>query len=166
MTSAEPVTNTPAAPAPVAADRLPLDGLRVLDLSWVLSGPISAWTRPQEPAAVVEALQGAGIAAGYFNDVQGLFVDANNRSRNGVVDIDHHVLGYLPIFGTPFHGQPNMVAIRGRAPDLGEHTKEVLVEAQFSPEEIAAYADDDAFESFDIDGEDASSNAVVGNAPS
>jgi crotonobetainyl-CoA:carnitine CoA-transferase CaiB-like acyl-CoA transferase len=127
---------------------------------------ISAWTQRHEPSAAVEALQAAGIAAGYFNDVQALLVDANNRSRGGVVDVDHHVLGYLPIYGSPFHGQPNMVVIRGRAPDLGEHTKEVLVEAYFTPEEIAAYAGADTFESFDINGEDASRNAVVGNASS
>jgi crotonobetainyl-CoA:carnitine CoA-transferase CaiB-like acyl-CoA transferase len=116
---------------------------------------INAWTQRQEPSAAVGTLQGAGLAAGYVNDVQGLFVDANNRSRDGVVDIDHHVLGYLPIFGTPFHAQPNMVIIKGRAPDLGEHTKEVLVEAHFTPEEVSAYADADAFESFDIYGEGA-----------
>ena len=72
--------------------------------------------------------------------------DAHARAREVVVHLEHHLMGFVPVYGSPLHGQPSMVRVDRRAPDLGEHTQEILAEAGFDEQGVSALARDGAFD--------------------
>ena len=58
--------------------------------------------------------------------------------HNGLIQEFHHPkAGKLRAVGTPLRFSKARAAIRARAPELGEHTEEILESAGYSPEEIA-----------------------------
>ena len=110
---------------------------------------ISAWTCVLPADEATAALQAAGIAAAPVYGVEELMFDAHARERGVVVELDHHLIGIVPVYGSPLHAQPPVTAVTKRAPDLGEHTLEVLNELGIDDDEIAKLARSGAFDGLD-----------------
>lgn len=81
----------------------------------------------------VEALIEAGVPCGPIHDYRQVFEDPHTRAREMEVHVDGVRMLGIPV---KLSGTPG--AIRRTAPEVGQHTAEVLREAGFSDEEIAA----------------------------
>jgi formyl-CoA transferase len=81
----------------------------------------------------VETLIEAGVPCGPIHDYRQVFEDPHTQAREMEVELDGVRMLGIPakLSGTPG-------AIRRTAPEVGEHTAEVLREAGFSDEEISA----------------------------
>ena len=79
-----------------------------------------------------------GIPCGPVNDYAQVFEDPQVRARGMVVEIEHPVLGPMKALGSPIKMSETPPDATRRAPLLGEHTREVLLEAGCSVGEIAA----------------------------
>ncbi|WP_082964639.1 CoA transferase [Mycobacterium sp. E796] len=110
---------------------------------------ISAWTQTRSADAATEQLQAAGIAAAPAYGVEELMIDPHARERDVVVELDHHLIGFVPVYGSPLHARPPITAVTTRAPDLGEHTLEVLGELGLDDDEIAELTQSGAFDGLD-----------------
>ena len=82
------------------------------------------------------ALTKAGIPCGPINNYAETFADPQILARDMVVEVDHPALGTLKMPGSPIKMSETPPAPRRRAPLLGEHTREVLLEVGCTDEEI------------------------------
>jgi formyl-CoA transferase len=83
-------------------------------------------------------LEANDIPCGPINDYAQVFADPQVLAREMVVETDHPALGHLRTLGSPIKMSATPPDVSRRAPQLGEHTDEVLAEAGFSVGEIAA----------------------------
>ena len=101
---------------------------------------IAAWTQGMAAPDAAEALQGAGITAGWVMNAVDHLADPHLRERGAFVEIDHPVTGpqkYLANSGFRISGMAPRD--RTRPPLLGEHTDDVLNEwLGMPPDEIAS----------------------------
>jgi crotonobetainyl-CoA:carnitine CoA-transferase CaiB-like acyl-CoA transferase len=86
----------------------------------------------------VDALIEAGVPCGPIHDYRQVFDDPHTQARGMEVELEHPVEGTVRALGIPVKLSETPGQIRRPAPLLGEHTEEVLREAGFSAEEIAA----------------------------
>lgn len=111
---------------------------------------LRAWSAKIDSASAFHDLQGVGVHAAPTMGAEELLIDEHVAARDDVVGIEHHLLGYLPIYGSPLKSHPPLVQIAGRAPDLGEHSLAVLREAGVSEETITDWTHGGAFDGLDI----------------
>jgi len=93
-------------------------------------------TRPR--SHWLELLDTCGVPCGPINDYAEVMADPHVRARELVVETDHPTLGRIPTLGTPIKLSETPLAPGRPAPRLGEHTDEVLGDAGFGADEIAA----------------------------
>ena len=86
----------------------------------------------------VNALLEAGVPAGPIHDYAEVFADPHTQAREMEVSLEHPVEGTIRALGVPVKLSETPGSIRRPAPLLGEHTEEVLREADFSAAEIEA----------------------------
>jgi crotonobetainyl-CoA:carnitine CoA-transferase CaiB-like acyl-CoA transferase len=86
----------------------------------------------------VDALIEAGVPCGPIYDYRQVFDDPHTQARGMEVELEHPVEGTVRALGIPVKLSETPGQVRRPAPLLGEHTEEVLREAGFSAEEIAA----------------------------
>lgn len=119
------------------------------DIAEEIDGLISAWTRTRPADEATQQLQAAGVPAAPAYGVEELMIDPHSRERDVVVELDHHLIGFVPVYGSPLHAQPAIAAVTTRAPDLGEHTLEILGELDLDHEEITELTGSGAFDGLD-----------------
>ena len=86
----------------------------------------------------LELLDTRGVPCGPINDYAEVMADPHVRARELVVETDHPTLGRIPTLGTPIKLSETPLTPDRPAPRLGEHTDEILGDAGFGAEEIAA----------------------------
>ncbi len=110
---------------------------------------IRAWAAARSAQSAFALLAEAGVPAAPVYAVEHLLEDAHALARMSIVKVDHHILGPLPIYGTPMRAEPPIATVRGRAPDLGEHSAEVLAELGLSHDELETLHAHGAFDGTD-----------------
>jgi len=76
------------------------------------------------------------IPCGPINNYEQVFADPHVTAREMVVEVEHPTLGAMRALGSALKMSGTPTNPRRRAPLLGEHTREVLAEYGFSPDEI------------------------------
>lgn len=80
----------------------------------------------------------ARVAAGPIYDMAQVYQDLQVEARNMLVDLEDPEMGLLHNIGKPVKLSVTPGHIRQRAPGLGEHSREILSEHEFSEGEVAA----------------------------
>ena len=94
--------------------------------------------RTKERRAWLASLEAAGIPCGPVNDIADVFADPQVRARGMVGHVEHPHAGMVPLVASPMKLSATPVDLRHAPPLLGQHTDEVLREAGYDDEEIAA----------------------------
>ncbi|MBP0616154.1 CaiB/BaiF CoA transferase family protein [Jiella mangrovi] len=89
-------------------------------------------------------LEEAGVPAGPVLDIGEMHEDPQALARGMIVETDHPVAGTVKAIGLPIKFSQTPGEIVRPAPLLGEHSREILREAGFSQEEIAAMVESGA----------------------
>ncbi len=80
----------------------------------------------------LEVLEAAGVPSGPIYDMEQVYSDPQVLAREMMVELEDEDLGTLKNIGIPLKLSHTPARIRRRAPDLGEHTREVLLAAGYS----------------------------------
>ena len=83
-------------------------------------------------------LEANDIPCGPINDYAQVLTDPQVVARNMVVEVEHPTLGSLKTLGSPIKLSATPPDVGRRAPLLGEHTDEILAEAGFGKDDVAA----------------------------
>jgi crotonobetainyl-CoA:carnitine CoA-transferase CaiB-like acyl-CoA transferase len=102
-----------------------------------LADRIEAITSRQPRERWLSLFDANDIPSGPINDYGQVFADAQVRAREMVLETDHPTLGHIRTLGSPIKMSATPPDVRRRAPQLGEHTAEILVESGCSEDEIA-----------------------------
>ncbi len=70
-----------------------------------------------------------------------VLADPQTRARGAFTTIEHPDAGEIEIVDTPVKFGRATVGARGPAPELGQHTEQVLLDAGYGWDEIAALRD-------------------------
>jgi crotonobetainyl-CoA:carnitine CoA-transferase CaiB-like acyl-CoA transferase len=99
----------------------------------------------QRPAGEwVARLNEAGVFAARVNDYSDLPDDPQVRANNYIVDVPREHDSPLRMVATPVQLSKTPVELRSAAPELGQHTEDVLLAAGYSWDEIEALRADGA----------------------
>jgi formyl-CoA transferase len=103
-----------------------------------LTDRIEAVTAAAPRSHWLALLDANDIPCGPINDYAQVFADPQVVAREMVVETEHPTLGRVRTLGSPIKMSATPPDVSRRAPQLGEHTDEVLREVGFSNDEIAA----------------------------
>ena len=112
------------------------DGLRTRHRD-DLAARIESISRTQPCRHWLALFDANAVPCGPINDYAQVFQDPQVIAREMVVEIEHPTLGPMRALGSAIKMSATPPDVRRRAPLLGEHTKDVLLETGFSEEEIA-----------------------------
>ena len=88
----------------------------------------------------IAVLEAAGVPSGPINDLQQVYSDPHVQAREMMVELDDEELGPLRNIGIPVKLSLTPGRIRRRAPELGEHTREVLLEAGYTCKDVERFS--------------------------
>jgi crotonobetainyl-CoA:carnitine CoA-transferase CaiB-like acyl-CoA transferase len=94
----------------------------------------------QTVAHWIETLNGAGVPCGRVMNLSEVFADPQVQAQEMVLEIEHPGHGPVRMTGFPVKLSDTPCAVRLPAPELGQHTEEVLRGLGWSQERIAALA--------------------------
>jgi crotonobetainyl-CoA:carnitine CoA-transferase CaiB-like acyl-CoA transferase len=84
----------------------------------------------------LKLLDEAGVPCGPINDLDQVYHDPHVLARQMLVEQQDPEMGALKNIGIPVKLSLTPGRIRRRAPDLGEHTREVLLEAGYTADDV------------------------------
>ena len=87
---------------------------------------VTAWTKDQDPRAVMERLQAAGVPAGVVQRSSDLLADPQYEHRRFYRYYEHPEMGNIPYAGHQYSISGYDNGPRGPAPLLGQHSFEIL----------------------------------------
>lgn len=94
---------------------------------YAVLGPILSNAIRQKPTAEwLAEFEQAGIPCGPVNTIDEVVADPQTKDRNMVIEVQHPVAGSLRVTNTPVKLSRTPPEVERAAPDLGEHTAEVL----------------------------------------
>ena len=102
------------------------------DLVSLMSGRLK--TRPAREW--LAALEAEGVPCGPINSIAEMAADPQTAAREMVVELEHPRAGHTRALGLPVKLSATPGRVTRAAPLLGQHTREVLAEFDFSSEEI------------------------------
>jgi len=100
-------------------------------------------TSTRTSAEWIAVLNEAGVPCGPIYNVKEVFADPHVRHLGLAVEAKSPKLGEIQIQNVPVTLSRTPAKVRSAAPEMGEHTDEVLREAGFSAEEIARFRKDE-----------------------
>jgi formyl-CoA transferase len=103
-----------------------------------LASRIEAVTVHRSRREWLELFQRNDVPCGPINNYEEVMRDPQVLSRQMILETDHPTLGRIRTLGSPLKMSETPTTAGRRAPLLAEHTEEVLREAGYSPDEIAA----------------------------
>ncbi len=110
------------------------------------SGAVAAWTGKRSADEAAQSCQDVGVAAHAVQGSRGCLADPQLAARGHFVDLDHPNRRCL-VEGTRFRMSRTPGHPQGRAPQLGEHTFEILTEwLGYDPEHVAELAASEVLE--------------------
>ena len=87
----------------------------------------------------LETLEQGGFPAGPVLSIPAMHADPQTQAREMVVATDHPLAGRVDTLGLPVKFGDTPGGIRGPAPTLGQHTREVLAQCGYDAAEIEAF---------------------------
>ena len=66
-----------------------------------------------------------------------VFADPQALANNYIIDVEHPVWGKIKMLGFPWTFHETPASVRREAPELGQHTEEILLELDYTWEDIA-----------------------------
>ena len=90
-------------------------------------------------------LDAEGLIWAPVQELPEVMEDPTIRELGSFSTIEHPVIGSFETVSIPFHIKGADIAVRGPAPDPGEHTTEILDALGFDSDEIAEFAAGGAF---------------------
>ena len=103
------------------------DGLRIRHRA-DLAAKIESITRTEPRSHWLALFDAGNIPCGPINDYAQVFQDPQVLAREMVVEVEHPTLGSIKALGSPIKMSATPPDVRRRAPLLGEHTQEILLE--------------------------------------
>jgi crotonobetainyl-CoA:carnitine CoA-transferase CaiB-like acyl-CoA transferase len=70
-----------------------------------------------------------------------VFQDEQAKANNYVIDVEHPVFGQIKMIGFPWEFHDTPAAVQREAPELGQHTEEILLELGYTWEDIVNLKD-------------------------
>lgn len=101
---------------------------------------ITNWTAQQGADGLAERLAQVDVAAFPVRDIAGLYFCPHHQERNVFPTTEHPHVGYEPLPGISWNLHATPGSIRRPAPDIGEHTAEILDSLGYPAAEIEALA--------------------------
>jgi crotonobetainyl-CoA:carnitine CoA-transferase CaiB-like acyl-CoA transferase len=106
-----------------------------LDELYAILDPIFVGRSTAEWLETLEAVDTVCAPVATYADVA---VDPQVRENEYIVEVDHHLLGRIPMVAHAFSFSETPAQPAASAPELGQHTEEVLSELGYTWEEIGA----------------------------
>lgn len=97
----------------------------------------------QTSAYWIEKMNAAGVPVGPVHSIPDVFDDPQIRHRDMVLEVDHGSRGSVKILGFPMKFSQDPCEVLHPAPELGEHSTKVLLDAGYSADEIRELISED-----------------------
>ncbi|MBE0452984.1 MAG: CoA transferase [Roseovarius sp.] len=99
---------------------------------------LNDYLRHETSGVWLARMEHAGLPAGPVLDILQMQADPQAHARDMIVEVDHPVAGPVKTLGHPVKFSETPASIHRPAPVLGQHSREVLQEAGYVPDEIEA----------------------------